>query len=69
MNTSYKPYNYNGYRYGSSRYSYTIKYSTTNGQEIYISYDNPSVPPVQEKELDVGDTAALDDFLKGFGVK
>lgn len=65
MNTSYKPYYYNG----STRYSYTIKYSTTGDQEIYISYDKPSVPPAQEKELDVGDTAALDDFLKGFGVK
>lgn len=43
--------------------SYTVVYTTTEGQVIYKHVGEKREEP---PELEAGDTAALDDFLGGF---
>lgn len=61
MNTTYTPYR-------TITYSYTTSYSGTSNQTVYITYDR-DVSPKPDRELEIGDTKLLDEFLKGFGVK
>lgn len=69
MNTIYVPYDSVGYSFGKTSYKYTIEYSTTCGQHVYITYKDPNAVQKQDPELDLGDTHLLDEFLQGFGVK
>lgn len=52
--------------------SYTVRYTASTGETIY-EQTYPYYPPKKpvkrrsEPELEAGDTAALDNFLGGFG--
>ena len=65
MDTSYKPYYKTTY---SCTTSYSTSYRIGRFPPVYITYDRDGTPK-PERELEIGDTKPLDEFLQGFGVK
>ena len=57
-------YDYNGTEWNTVYSEHTITYTTTTGKVICTTFRRPREEP---PELETGDTAALDDFLRGFG--